>query len=197
MVAQPNRLRMSVESYLTLDRNSTDGRYEFIDGYAYMMSGGTANHSTISINITSLLSNLLGNGPCRVYNSDMKVRLSESRYVYPDATVSCNEYDRGNSETIQSPLLIIEVLSPGTEAYDRGNKFRYYRACPTIEEYVLVNTHHEVIEVYRRARPNLWTLHLFESGTQVEFASINASFPIAAIYRNVILPNEDLDTPPA
>ena len=146
MVAQPNRLRMSVESYVTLDRNSTDVRYEFIDGYAYMMAGGTANHSTISINITSLLSNLLGNGPYRIYNSDMKVRLSESRYVYPDA-----------------------------------------------EEYVLVNTQHEVIEVYRRARPNLWTLHLFESGTQVEFASINASFPITAIYRNVILPNEDLD----
>ncbi len=197
MVAQPNRLRMSVESYLTLDRNSTDARYEFIDGYAYMMSGGTANHSTISINITSLLSNLLGNGLCRIYNSDMKVRLSESRYVYPDATVSCNEYDRGNSETIQSPLLIIEVLSPGTEAYDRGNKFGYYRACPTIEEYVLVNTQREVIEVYRRARPNLWTLHLFESGTHVEFASLNVSFPIAAIYRNVILPNEDLDLPPA
>ncbi len=193
MVAQPNRLKMSVESYVTLDQNSTDVRYEFIDGYAYMMAGGTANDSTISITITSLLSNLLGNGPCRIYNSDMKVRLSEMRYVYPDATVSCNEYDQGNIETIQSPLLVIEVLSPGTEAYDRGSKFGYYRACPTIEEYVLVNTQREVIEVYRRARPNLWTLHLFEVGTQVEFASINASFPITAIYRNVILPNEDLD----
>ncbi|HYK86432.1 MAG TPA: Uma2 family endonuclease [Ktedonobacteraceae bacterium] len=197
MIAQPSRLRMSVEDYLTLDRNSVDIRYEYIDGYAYMMSGGTANHSTIGINITSLLSNLLRNGPCRVYNSDMKVHLYETRYVYPDATVSCNENDRGNVETIQSPLLIVEVLSPGTEAYDRGDKFAYYRACPTIKEYVLVNTQRRIVEVYRRARTNLWTLHLFEADDRVEFASLNITFPIAEIYRYVDMPGEDLDNSPA
>lgn len=196
MVAQPNRLRMSVENYFMLYNNSVDARYEFIDGYAYMMAGGTANHSTISINITSLLSNLLGSGPCRTYNSDMRVRLSESRYVFPDASVSCAESDRGNIEVIHSPRLVIEVLSPSTEAYDRGNKFSYYRACPTIEEYVLVNTQQKTIEVYRRARPNLWTLHVFEPEQQIELASLGISFPIAAVYRNVIMPKEDLDLPP-
>ena len=125
MVTQPHRTPMSVEDYLALDRNSVDARYEYIDGYAYMMSGGTLNHSTISINVTSLLRNLLRDGACRIYNSDARVRISAARYVYPDATVSCDERDRGTGDTIYFPRLIVEVLSPSTEAYDRGQKFIY------------------------------------------------------------------------
>lgn len=83
MAAQPNWSPMSVEDYLELERNSLEARYEFIDGYAYMMAGGTLDHSAISINITSLLSTLLRGGSCRVYNTDAKVRLSETRYVHP------------------------------------------------------------------------------------------------------------------
>lgn len=191
MVAQPTRSRMSVEDYLRFDRDSTEVRYEFIDGYAYMMSGGTADHSTISINITSLLSNLLSDGPCRVYNSDMKVRLSEMRYVYPDASVSCDERDQGRIEIIQSPRLIVEVLSPGTEVYDRSRKFDYYRACPTIEEYVLVDTQRRAVDVYRRARKDLWTLHLFRSDDQIELASLNISFSMTALYRHAVLPPDE------
>ena len=192
MVAQPNRSRMSVEEYLELDRDNTEGqRYEYVDGYAYMMSGGTANHSTISINITSLLNNLLEEGFCRPYNSDMRVRLSERRYVYPDASVSCDEHDRGDVEMIRAPRLVVEVLSPGTEVYDRGAKFSYYRACPTIEEYVLVHTQYQAIEVYRRARQNLWTLHFFEEGDRVELASLNISFPVSAVYRNALFPTQE------
>ena len=121
----------------------------------------------------------------------MRVRLSEERYVYPDASVSCNERDRGDVETIQSPRLVVEVLSPGTEAYDRGDKFGYYRSCPTIEEYVLVNTQRQAIEVYRKARPNLWTLHFFEPGDHVELASLNIRFLISSLYRNVVFSEEN------
>jgi Uma2 family endonuclease len=190
MVAQPHRTLMSVEDYLTLDRDSVDARYEYIDGYAYMMSGGTLNHSAISINDTSLLRSLLRNRSCRVYNSDARVLLSAMRYVYPDATVSCDERDRGTGDIIHFPRLIIEVLSPGTEAYDRGQKFIYYRSCPTIMEYVLVDTQNQAIDVYRRASANLWTLHLFGPGDQVEFASINISFPIADLYEGIVLPED-------
>ena len=190
MVAQPHRTLMSVEDYLTLDRNSIDTRYEYIDGYAYMMSGGTLNHSTISINVTSLLRIKLHNTSCRVYNSDARVRISAARYVYPDATISCDERDRGTGDTIYFPRLIVEVLSPSTEAYDRGQKFIYYRSCPSIIEYVLVDTQHQAIDVYRRASENLWTLHLFGPGDQVELASIDARFPIVAFYEGITLPND-------
>jgi Uma2 family endonuclease len=194
MVAQPHRTLMSVEDYLTLDRESVDARYEYIDGYAYMMSGGTLNHSAISINVTSLLRSLLRDSSCRVYNSDARVHLSTMRYVYPDATVSCDERDRGTGDIIHFPRLIIEVLSPGTEAYDRGQKFIYYRTCPTIMEYVLVDTQRQVVDVYRRASANLWTLHLFGPDDRVELASINVNFPIAALYEGVTLSEDTEDS---
>ncbi len=190
MVAQPHRTLMSVEDYLKLDRDSVDARYEYIDGYAYMMSGGTLNHSTICINVTSLLRSLLRDSTCRVYNSDARVRTSAARYIYPDATISCDERDRGTGDTINFPRLIVEVLSPSTELYDRGQKFIYYRSCPTIAEYVLVDTKHQAIDVYRRASENLWMLHLFGPGDLVELASINARFPIAAFYEDITLSNE-------
>jgi len=84
-----------------------------------------------------------------------------------------NKYIWNHSSYI--PFLVVEVLSPGTEAYDRGQKFIYYRACPSIMEYVLVDTQRQAVDVYRRASANLWTLHLFGSGEQVELASINVS----------------------
>jgi Uma2 family endonuclease len=187
MVAQPSRLLMSEEDYLALDRDSIDTRYEYVDGYAYMMAGGTLDHSTISINIIGQLRDRLRRSTCRVYNSDARVRLSISRYVYPDITVSCDERDRGRSDIIRSPQIVIEVLSPATEAYDRGMKFVYYRSCPTIEEYVLVDTQRQAVDIYRRATQNLWMLHLYGEGDQVELASINIRIPIATFYENVLL----------
>ncbi len=191
MAAEPQRLLMSVEDYLALDRSSLDARYEFIDGHVYMLAGGTADHSTISINMMSLLHNHLRGGPCRVYNADMRVRLTESRYVFPDVSVSCDARDRGKVDILQYPRLIVEVLSPSTSSYDRSRKFSYYRACPTIQEYVLVETQWQAVEIFRRATENLWTYHFFGAGDVVELASLGVSFPITALYENVTLP-EDL-----
>ena len=192
MVAEPDRLMMSVEDYLTLDRTSVESRYEYIDGYVYMLAGGTADHSSISINLTSLLHSLLRSSHCRVYNSDLKVRLSHNRYVYPDASVSCDQRDRGSTDALQFPHLIAEVLSSSTEAYDRGRKFAYYRACPTVQEYVLIDAQKQAVEVYRRQSDTLWTLHPFGPGDQVEFASLSLSFSIEALYEGIGL-EEDFE----
>src|SRR5574337_447880 len=113
---------MSVEQYFELEENNPDIRYEYQDGYVYMMSGGSANHATISGNIYAILRSLLRGSPCRVYNSDMKVRVSEKRYFHPDVTVTCDPRDRGTADVIQSPRLVVEGLSPSTEARDRGRK---------------------------------------------------------------------------
>lgn len=200
MVAQPHRQYMSVAEYLTLDRESGETRYEYVDGYATMMSGGSLNHSAICINITSLLRNRLHGSRCRVYNSDARVRISATRYFYPDATVSCNERDQGTGDTIVAPRVIIEVLSPGNATYDRGDKFIYYRSCPTIEEYVLVDTERQAVDIYRRASDTLWTLHLFGPGDQVRLACLDISFPISTLYEGVTLPEasgEPTDGSPA
>ena len=189
MVADPDRHFMSVEAYFELDRTSLDARYEYIDGVVTMMAGGTADHSTISINVMTALHGLLRCRPCRVYNSDLRVRLTQSRYVYPDASVSCNAEDRGQIDIIQSPCVVIEVLSPSTEAYDRGRKFAYYRACLTLQEYLLVDTQRRAVDLYRRATDNLWTLHPFGPGETVILKSIDVSIPLDALYENVTFPS--------
>ncbi len=192
MVADPHRLFMSAEEYLALDRNSLEARYEFIDGIVTMLAGGTVNHSRVSINLLLVLDHALRGKSCMVYNSDMRVSISESRYVYPDISVSCDSHDQeqGDSDIIHYPCVVSEVLSSSTEAYDRGRKFDYYRACPTLQEYMLVDTQQQAIDLYRRQTENLWTFHPLRSGDEVELKSINVHFPIASVYENITFPGD-------
>ncbi|MBV9690761.1 MAG: Uma2 family endonuclease [Ktedonobacteraceae bacterium] len=194
MLAQPHRLLISVDEYLALERTGSEERYEFIDGYAYMLAGGTADHSIIKQNIASLIRNQLRGSPCRVYDSDMKVRLSEKRYVYLDVSVTCDPRDRGRVDIVQSPRLIVEVLSPSTEAKDRGKKFSYYRACPTVEEYVLVDTQQKSIEVYQREQRPFWKLSPFGPDDKVVLTSLGITFPLASVYEDVIFLQDNSST---
>lgn len=192
MVADPHRLSMSAEEYLALDRNSLEARCEFIDGIVTMLAGGTVNHSRVSINLLLVLDHALRGKSCMVYNSDMRVSISESRYVYPDISVSCDTHDQeqGDSDIIHYPCVVIEVLSASTEAYDRGRKFDYYRACPTLQEYMLVDTQQQAIDLYRRQTENLWTFHPLRSGDEVELKSIKVHFRIASVYENITFPGD-------
>jgi Uma2 family endonuclease len=191
MATDPHRLFMSVEEYLELDRSSLDARYEFIDGIATMLAGGTTNHARICVNVVSQLHTSLRGKPCQVFNSDLRVSISRTRYVYPDASVSCDPRDlEEEHDILYVPSVIIEVLSPSTEAVDRGKKFRYYQGCPSIQEYVLISTQEQAIDVYWRATDNLWTLHPFGPGEAVILKSIEVSIPIDAFYENVTIPKD-------
>ncbi len=106
MAAEHQRV-MTVEEYFRLEESDPDHRYEYIDGYAYMMAGGSLDHDMIKSNIQDLLRAHLRSGPCRVYSSDAKVRISETRYLHPDVTVTCDPTDRGQKQMIQSPRLVI------------------------------------------------------------------------------------------
>jgi len=183
---------MSVEEYFELEENNPDTRYEYFDGYVYLMSGGSANHATISGNIYAILRNFLRGGPCRAYNSDMKVRVSEKRYFHPDVTVSCDPRDRGTAYFIQSPRLVVEVLSPSTEARDRGRKLQYYLACPSIEEYLLVDARSMRIEIYRKEQTK-WIYDAFEADDEVELTSLGIRFPVAYAYEDVVFEQEEND----
>ncbi len=197
MTALPRRSTMSVEEYLQLDRSSIDTRYEYIDGHVIMMAGGTLDHATISANIISVLRNLLRGSPCRVFTTDARVRLSETRYVYPDVSASCDTQDRGRVDIVQFPLLVVEVLSPSTEAIDRGRKLAYYRQCPTVQEYMLVNYQYPSVELYRREKNTLWTYHVLEDDDDIELASLGVRFPVTAVYEDVVFPPEENDDEPA
>src|SRR5690242_3911921 len=192
----PHPHTMSVEEYLEFDRSNIEAKYEYIDGCVTRLAGGTINHATISFNVARTLHNLLRGRPCLVLTSNARVKLSEARYVYPDVSVSCNPQDRGENDIVQSPCLIVEVLSPGTEAYDRGRKFTYYRNCPTIQEYILVSAHYQSVEVFRRERNNLWTLQIFGANEEVELARLGVRFRVADIYEDVLFIESENDPPP-
>jgi Uma2 family endonuclease len=194
LMALPHNPSMSVEEYLQLDRSSLETRYEYIDGYVTMLAGGTLDHATIGANIISILRRSLRGSSCRVFTSDARVRISRTRFVYPDASVSCDEQDRGQSDNVQSPRLVVEVLSPSTEGYDRGRKFGFYRECPTIQEYLLIDAQRPMLEVYRRERHDLWLLRAYRLDEEVELTNLGVRFPVSAVYEDVIFPPQDENT---
>lgn len=196
MVANPQDQRVSVEEYLKLDRTTPDVRYEYIDGHAYAMSGGTMAHMRISANVFYLIDEQLGErGPCHAYTSDMRVQVANQRHFYPDVTVSCDIADwQERGDIVCSPHLIVEVLSPSTESFDRGTKFTYYQQCPSIEEYVLIGSQRQSVEVFRREGEK-WIYRRYRPGQEVVLESLDINIPFDAIYTRVRVPVEDNDTP--
>jgi Uma2 family endonuclease len=188
-MAQRRYSVMSVEDYLTLNRNSKDARYEYLDGEIRMLAGGSPDHSIIIANLTAAIKGSLKGSQCRVYNSDVQLRLSEKRYVFPDVTISCDERDRNQKEMIRYPRVVVEVLSPTTEATDRGKKAAYYRACPTIQEYVMVDSEEIFVEVHRREEER-WTINTFEPGDTIILKSLGIQFPIENAYEGTSLTDE-------
>ena len=198
MVAQPSQPLsnyMTVDEWREIQRTSHDVKYEYLAGQVYAMAGGTLNHGRIGINACSTLTDKLEEkgSPCRVYNSDVAVRLSPGHFTLPDATVTCDERDRGRVLEIQSPRVILEVLSNSTEARDRGEKFRRSREQPSVQEYVLVSTKYQLVELYRRSSEG-WMLHVYGPSETVELASLGISFPLAALYKYTDVP-ETFDLP--
>jgi len=185
---------ISPEEYLEIDRASIDVKYEYMDGHMYAMSGGTVNHAEIALNVLITLRAHLGNGPCHAFSSDVRVQVAEKKYYYSDVTVSCNteDWQQGTNDIVHTPRLVVEVLSPSTESFDRGKKFRTYQACRSVEEYVLIRTAYQEVEIYNR-QGDIWTYRQFGPGQEVELLSINLSTPIAALYRGTDVPEPELE----
>jgi Uma2 family endonuclease len=182
--------RKSLEEYVALLESDSLHRYEYLDGYIYMMTGGSPDHSIIGNNIGRILGNLLQGRRCIVYNSDLYVELSDNYRVCPDATVSCDSRDRGAREAIHYPSLVVEVLSPSTEARDRGKKSLQYRTCPTIQEYLLANAESPIIEVFRREKGGFWTLYTLGRDDSVVLTHLNVQFSVTEVYQNTSFMDE-------
>jgi Uma2 family endonuclease len=183
-MAIEHRRTMTVEEYFRLEENDPDTRYEYIDGQVYAMAGGTANHDTIKSNMQRVLWNLLRGSKCRVYSSDMKVYISETRYFHPDVIVSCDQRDRGTIQGIRSPRLVVEVLSPTTELIDRTWKLKNYCAHPTIEEYIMVDSQSLKIEIYHKEQ-NKWIYEAFEDSDEITLNSLGVHFMFADAYTDI------------
>ncbi|MGL4618411.1 Uma2 family endonuclease [Chroococcidiopsis sp.] len=189
MIANPDYKYMSFQEYLEWEEHQ-EFKYEYLNGEVYAMTGGTIPHNIVAVNLTTTIKNYLRGGSCRVYMADAKVCVSEEGpCYYPDVVVSCDERDRQATKFLQYPCLIVEVLSPGTEAYDRGGKFTQYRRIPTLKEYVLIDTEKVSVECFRLNDRGFWELHPYEIGDEVEFTSIDLRFPIALVYEDVQFPS--------
>ena len=176
--------RMSLEDYLALVERDPEHAYEYLDGRVYMMTGGSPDHSIIGSNLNGLLQAFLRGRRCIVYHSEVSVHLSEHYRVCPDVTVSCDPRDRGAQEVIRYPSLVAEVLSPTTEARDRGQKSLQYRSCPSIQEYLLISSEFPLVEVFRRERQEFWSLYTLGLDDTIELTSLNLGFPVAELYHN-------------
>ncbi|MEM7590939.1 MAG: Uma2 family endonuclease [Cyanobacteria bacterium P01_A01_bin.83] len=166
-------------------------KYEYINGQVYAMSGGSKNHSLISVRFITLLANHLEGSSCETGNSDLRVNIVETNdYTYPDVSVTCDERDKATAQYITYPCLIVEVLSDSTEAYDRGGKFRMYRHNPVLQDYLLVSSTSIEIDLYHKNDAGEWLIINYQAGDTIELKSINLSFAIEQVYRGLVLTTE-------
>ncbi|WP_262965776.1 Uma2 family endonuclease [Methylobacter psychrophilus] len=174
MSAVINPIHYSTEQYLALER-SASSKSEFHDGEIYAMTGANRNHNLVSGNICGELSLQLKKRPCEVYINDMRIKAVQARsYYYPDIVVVCGtpQFEDAFVDTLLNPTVLIEVLSPSTEAYDRGGKFAHYRKIASLQEYLLVTQDQASIERYVR-QGEVWIL--------TEALGLNASMPLESI----------------
>jgi len=184
MVALPDNILMSAEEYLAWEPTQEE-RYEYWDGEIVMMSGATRNHNRISANFFKLLDDALADRSCEVYIVDVKVQVEPGqKYFYPDVVVTCDERD-DDPQLVEFPCLIIEVLSPSTEAVDRGKKFAKYRQSPTLQEYVLVQVAQPGVEVFRRNEQGKWVLSEYNLDEILRLESVDVEIAIADLYKQV------------
>jgi Uma2 family endonuclease len=190
MASQANPL-LTPEEYLDIERRA-EFRSEYYQGQMFAMSGATGSHTVITVNLVREMSTELRRGPCQLYTHDMRVQVSKTGlYTYPDIVVACagRKFLDEREDTLLNPIVIVEVLSESTEAYDRGKKFEQYRTLESLQEYVLVAQDRMLVESYRRQASGQWLLTTAaEADNILELSSVNCRLKLADVYENVTLP---------
>ena len=195
MTAESNILdrRLTPEEYFEFEAAS-ETKHDYFNGQLLAMSGGTSQHSLIAANIIGEARNALKGKPCRVYTSDLRLGVSRrSLYSYPDISIICGEpeydLDDKNKTTVVNPTVVIEVLSPSTEKYDRSDKFKRYLRLPGLREYVLVSQSSARIESFYRRDDGQWLFSFVDGLEQIlQIAAVSIELPLSEIYRGVDLP---------
>ena len=191
MASQPIPF-LTPEQYLELERKA-EHRSEYWQGQMFAMSGATRSHNLIGGNVFGQVREQLRGRPCEPYTSDMRVMASNaSLYAYPDVTVVCDppQFLENRQDTLLNPTLIIEVLSPSTEAYDRGRKFERYRTIESLRQYLLIAQDRIQADLYTRQSEEKWVL-TSRSGREdfVELESVGCRLSLAECYERVVFPD--------
>ncbi len=184
MSTQP-RTYLTPEEYLAVERKA-EYKSEYIDGEVCERSGMSLRHSTIAVNVIGELGQQLRGKPCSVLPSDMKVGMPDSRkFFYPDVSVLCGaaQFYDDRRDIILNPILIVEVLSESTAAFDRGEKFQSYQQLSSLREYVLISQDKNFVQHYVRQTPESWTYTAaFGAEGTLNLPSIECTLSLEAIY---------------
>jgi Uma2 family endonuclease len=200
IAAKNDPTHLTPEEYFAWEEKQLE-KHELIDGQVYPigirgMSGGSKNHSLLAAKLITLLSNHLEGSRCDVATSELRINIvGTDNYTYPDLSVTCDDRDKTTTQYITYPCLIVEVLSPSTEIDDRGRKFRLYRKNPALQDYLLVSSSSIEIDLYQKNEANDWLIINYQAGDTINLKSINLSFPIEQLYRNLNLTPESEATP--
>ena len=185
---RPVKTVFSPAEYLAMEEVA-EYKSEYCNGEIFGMSGGTADHSLATVNFTAALSQRLQLGPCRVFNSDMRLHVERNGlYTYPDVMVICGKIElvKNRNDTVTNPVLIVEVLSESTRSYDRGAKFNFYKQIPTLREYILVESERSHVECYQRTRDDQWLVEMYDDlSATVKLESVACEIPLLQIYSKV------------
>ncbi len=181
---------MTVEEYLAWEPLQ-EIRFEYSSGQIYAMTGSTIPHNDLALNLYRAIYPQVRSKGCRINVSDVKVKISAAgAYRYPDVVVSCSKPDQQATKLFEAPTLIVEVLSPGTERKDRGEKFKEYCQLPSLQEYVLIDAQEMRVECYRRGEGRMWLYFAYGANDEIELASLGFSCPISVVYEDVQLSND-------
>jgi Uma2 family endonuclease len=188
VVLQP---RLSFDDWLAIERTTTDQCSEYVAGEVFAMAGGTEEHNLIVLDVGAELRSQLKGRPCRVYPSDMKVRIAANDVAaYPDVMVICGErqFHDGRRDVVTNPTLIVEVLSDSTEAYDRGDKFRHYRSIESLRAYLLLSQSRVQAELFLRQPDGTWSLSSYQDPSEsIPLRVIEAELALAEVHDKVDL----------
>lgn len=180
--------RYSIAEYLSREAASTV-RHEYYRGEIFAMAGNTLQHNEIQSNLIYRLRQALEGTPCRPYGTDQRIRIEAvNLFTYPDVVVICGQFELAADDpmAVTNPRVIFEILSPSTEAYDRGEKFELYQHLSALQEYVLVSQDRARVERFLRHPDGDWRLRSFAGLEEtLDIESLNCHIPLALIYENV------------
>ena len=176
--------RMGLQAFLDWE-NAQSEKHEFHRGEVFAMVGARRVHGRIALNIAYALTGQLRGSACQVFADSMKVRIGTDTILYPDVFVTCDAADLRTELVFTAPTVVVEVLSPTTEKYDRGSKFTLYRMLPSLREYLLVDPDSRGVELFRRGADGLFVLHDLTRHTRVGLDSIGCKLLAEDIFEGV------------
>jgi Uma2 family endonuclease len=186
MATDPLR-RLSIPEYLAFERQA-ETKNDYLDGEIFAMAGASRQHNRITLNLALALETQLEDRDCEVFASEMRVRTPTNLFTYPDVLVVCGpaRFDDSELDTLLNPILVIEVLSKSTEAYDRVTKLSHYRTIPTLQEALLIAQDKAHVEQLVRQRGNEWLFREIDDlAADIELPSISCTLPLRRVYRRV------------